>query len=419
MSSAGCRPLASSRSSSRPAASSSIAASSSAVGPDVRTAQPAQGEQHRGEPLLRSVVQVALDAPALGVGDLDEAGPGRAQLPVRLHAIGDVAKVPGERRRPGERDPGDRQLDRELRAVAAHAGELEPAVQDDAAAALEEAGEPAPVRVAERRRHDQLRHLAADGLARRVAEDRLRRAVPADHPALGVHRDDRVERRLEHRPQPRLAGSHLLLRPSPRDELPDLAAERGHRREQVLVGLAQVAGEELHHPDHAPRAAQREAEAGVQPGPARRRRAREVGVLRSVDEPGRLAARQHPPREPLAGAERQRLAELLELVRPLARPPGAHAAQATGLGVQLPDRAEPPAERASDRLQGGLVDLDRAFGFREDPSDGMLNAPGVARIGDRLAVRARLAHGLKRPYTRRERRRTCGGGRAQDRGGRR
>ena len=37
-------------------------------------------EQHRGEPLLRAVVEVALDALPLGVGDLDEAGARRAQL---------------------------------------------------------------------------------------------------------------------------------------------------------------------------------------------------------------------------------------------------------------------------------------------------------------------------------------------------
>ena len=61
-------------------------------------AQAAQAEQHGGDPLLGAVVQVALDAPALGVGDLDEAGAGGAQLGLRLLPVGDVAQVAGEHR---------------------------------------------------------------------------------------------------------------------------------------------------------------------------------------------------------------------------------------------------------------------------------------------------------------------------------
>ena len=45
-----------------------------------RLAQAPQGKQHRGDPLLGTVVEVALDAPALGVGDLDETGARSAQL---------------------------------------------------------------------------------------------------------------------------------------------------------------------------------------------------------------------------------------------------------------------------------------------------------------------------------------------------
>ena len=62
-------------------------------------AQPPQAEEHRGDPLLRTVVEVALDALALGVGDLDQARARGAQLAVGGHAVGDVAQVAGEGRR--------------------------------------------------------------------------------------------------------------------------------------------------------------------------------------------------------------------------------------------------------------------------------------------------------------------------------
>ena len=203
---------------------------------------------------------------------------------------------------------------------AAHAGELEPAVQDDAAAALEEAGEPAPVRVAKRRRHDQLRHLAADGLARRVAEDRLCRTVPADHAALGVHRDDRVERRLEHRTQSRLAGSHLLLRLASRDEL----ARPGCRARASWRAGARPARAARRRRTPSPRPHPERCAAGSRSRRAGRsgapRRARgKLASAGGIDEPGGLAARQHPPRKALAGPSVDPLAELPR-TRPSARP---------------------------------------------------------------------------------------------------
>jgi hypothetical protein len=42
----------------------------------LRLPEPAQSEQHGGQPLLRSVVQVPLDPPPLRVGDLDQPSPG-------------------------------------------------------------------------------------------------------------------------------------------------------------------------------------------------------------------------------------------------------------------------------------------------------------------------------------------------------
>ena len=56
-------------------------------------------QQHGREPLLRAVVEVALDPPPLGVGDLDETGARGAELVLGALAVGDVAQVAGERRR--------------------------------------------------------------------------------------------------------------------------------------------------------------------------------------------------------------------------------------------------------------------------------------------------------------------------------
>jgi hypothetical protein len=66
--------------------------------------------------------------------------------------------------------------------------------------------------------------------------------------------------------------------------------------------------------------------------------------------------------------------------------PRADAPQATGIAIDLPDRAELPAERLADRLQNGGVHLDRGVLFREDPGDRVLHALEVTRVGE-LSVR--------------------------------
>ena len=99
---------------------------------------------------------------------------------------------------------------------------------------LEEAREALAMLGAQRLRHDQVGHVAADRLVRAPAERRLGRVVPVDDAPALVHRDHGVERGLEHRAEPRLAGAHLRLGVSPRDELPDLAAEHAHRLEHAV-----------------------------------------------------------------------------------------------------------------------------------------------------------------------------------------
>src|SRR3954453_3583437 len=95
-----------------------------------RVAQAAEIQQDRRQSLLCAVVEIALDALALRVRDLDEARSRGAKLLLGFAPVGDVAEIPRERRQAGQRDSGDRQLDGKLGAVPVHGGQLEPTVED-------------------------------------------------------------------------------------------------------------------------------------------------------------------------------------------------------------------------------------------------------------------------------------------------
>ena len=145
-------PRASSRSSSSPFASCSCAAASVLAGGGrillQRRADHAQVERQRDEPLLRAVVQVALEPPALGIADLDDPRARRGELLEGVGVgqplgdeVGEVAQplleVLGQRlgraRRRGQRAPeaagdADRRGDRSAVARALEVlGELPPA----------------------------------------------------------------------------------------------------------------------------------------------------------------------------------------------------------------------------------------------------------------------------------------------------
>ena len=245
---------------------------------------------------------------------------------------------------------------------------------------LEEAREASAMLGAQRLRHDQVGHVAADRLVRAPAERRLGRVVPVDDAPALIHRDHGVERGLEHRAEPRLARAHLRLGVSPRDELSDLAAEHAHRLEHVRIRLARLVREELHHADDSSRAAQREPERRVQAGAPGGVGAREVPVRGTVDDPGRLSRLEHAPRKPFAGLQREPLAQRLEVRCAGPRVPRAHAPQPCVLRPGLPDRPELPAQRAADRLERRRVDLDRGFGFREDLRNLVLDALQDMRV---------------------------------------
>ena len=137
--------------------------------------------------------------------------------------------------------------------------------------------------------------------------------------------------------------------------------------------------EELHYTDDATRAAERKAERGVQPFAESRGGAGEVGVGRCIADPARAAALEDAAGETLTRAERETLAERLELGCAVARVPGADAAKPI-IGAGLPDGAELPAEHAADRLERGRVHLDRNVPFREDLGDLVLDALQALRV---------------------------------------
>ena len=191
MSTAGWMPRASSRSSSSPCASCVLRGGQDLAGGRrvllERRADQAQVERERHEPLLRAVVQVALEPPALGVAGLDDARARGGQLLVGVGVrerlrdqLGEVAqslldalrqRLVGPRAR-GQRAPqppadGDRRGHR--RAVAG---------------ALQRLGEvPARVLVAVHAlRAAAAQHLRDDGVAvevERAAEREAERAVVA------------------------------------------------------------------------------------------------------------------------------------------------------------------------------------------------------------------------------------------------
>ena len=84
-----------------------------------------------------------------------------------------------------------------------------------------------------------------------ATEHPLRGAVELDHEALVVDRDDRVERGGEHRGLARLALADRLGCGHALDELADQRAEGVGQHEQLGIGLAHLAREQLDHGDAA------------------------------------------------------------------------------------------------------------------------------------------------------------------------
>ncbi len=225
--------------------------------------------------------------------------------------------------------------------------------------------------VSKMRRDDQLGHLAPDDVLGPVAERLLGGRIELEHAAPVVDRDDAVERRFQDRGMTSLPLAHRLLGPAALDELPDLAAEALRGRKQLVVGLMQLAVQELDRTDDATGGPDRETEPGVEPGLEGSLRPREVRVGLHLADPRRRVGRPDTARQPVAGRERQPAADARELLQPLRI--GAPRLDTTnerfGSGLLLPHRPELPAERGGNRFEHLGIGLRDGHRLNEDQRD--------------------------------------------------
>ena len=127
-------------------------------------------------------------------------GPALLDLP----ALGDVPHKSTEDPRVGEAKRRDRELDRNLSAVATQPGNLDAPVQDGPLARREEVGEPALVRLAVARRDDRRGQRPPQHLRGGPPEHPLRLGAPATDCPRTVHRDHGVQGGVDDRLQARL-----------------------------------------------------------------------------------------------------------------------------------------------------------------------------------------------------------------------
>ena len=108
-------------------------------------------------------------------------------------ALGDVADVSDEGWLAGQVGPGHGQLGGEFVSVSTHGGSLDPAIEDVRLPGRQEPGQPAPVRLPRRWRHERFGQLPAEDLIGAVAEDALGGGVDVRHDALLVDDDHAIE----------------------------------------------------------------------------------------------------------------------------------------------------------------------------------------------------------------------------------
>ncbi len=231
----------------------------------------------------------------------------------------------------------------------------------------------------------------AHQLLDRVAERLLPRRVEAAEVAVEAGDAEKIARHVEERLE-------LVLRAIALDELADLAADRGEQLEQVLVGLAYLAAEELEHSEHDAAELDRESERPVQAFARGDGGAREVRVADDVLDPGGLAAAPHAPRQPDGALERRGAAHGVELGHGDGRRmPGVEAADRGARAVHGPDRPVIEAQRLAERLQDARGRLGERRGLGERAGRLVLDVQAADRIG-----LAGSAHGVAVARVRRD-----------------
>ena len=174
-----------------------------------------------------------------------------------------------------------------------------------------------------------------------VAQGPLPRRVDALEVAVEPGDAEHVERQDEE-------PVELFLRAPSVDEQADLVADAREHRQQVLVGCADLAAEELHHAEDFAAQQDGESKCRVQPFARGDGCAREVRVLHHVGDPDRLGRwprRGRAGRSPRANVDAS--ADGVEF-REICRTggPDLGAAQHVRLAVDRPERAVLPAEGA-------------------------------------------------------------------------
>jgi hypothetical protein len=159
---------------------------------------------------------------------------GQRELLLGGLAVGDVVQERVEGETLLHLDRRDRQLDRELVAVAVQRRQLQPPPQHRPLAGGEEALEAEAVGRSQTVGDDRLGQLATERLAARPAEARFGLGVPAGDPAARVDRDEGVVGVLDDLAGPVVAAlegrlDHLALGDVARRGVDELLLDDGHR----------------------------------------------------------------------------------------------------------------------------------------------------------------------------------------------
>ena len=163
--------------------------------------------------------------------------------------------------------------------------------------------------------------------------------------------------------------------------------------QQLRVGLADLAAEELHYAEDVRADDDGEAEGGVESFLRGRRRAGKVAVMQDVRDERRLAGRPDAARESDAALEGCGAADRVEFAEAHSRlMPDGDAAQAVGVGVYLPEGAVLPPERRADGFQNPRRGFGETAGFGEHAGRGVLG--GLAANTQRIDGSGFVTHGL-------------------------
>src|SRR5687767_14102228 len=155
-------------------------------------------------------------------------------------------------------------------------------------------------------------------------------------------------------------------------KLPNLAPNRIHHAEQLLVGVFDFPTEELENSQHLSLHQNRQAKAGMQSHPCCYRRPGKVGITSDVVDADGRAGFPNSSRQTNAFLQRHSARELLKLIhfdsRRLAKIDTAHAVVA----INHPERANVPIEMFARRPHDLLRRFDEVCALSQNPRHGIL-----------------------------------------------